>query len=141
MNSEEYILVTLKDISEQIFNGKYYCHPIFFLIPYVTWPFPWLTLKSYISWCCCYKWGGKNLKKKTTLSHLSDFSSPQSISALFKMANALAFALTCQKKSALPLALTFWKNELAPARALWQRSGALFSALFVILANIFLNSN
>ena len=47
------------------------------------------------------------------------------ISAIFKMANELALALTCQKMNALPLALS-------------GKGAALFS---VILANNFLKSN
>ena len=47
----------------------------------------------------------------------------QSISALFKMANELALALTCQKKNALPLALS-------------DKGVALFSALFSVLFSV-----
>ena len=67
---------------------------------------------------------------------IRDFKSyKQSISALFKMANALA--LKSQKKNALPLALTFRKKAALPL-ALSSQRAPLFSALSFIYIEIFL---
>ena len=76
----------------------------------------------------------KNEITQTTISYLlkkcGNFKFQQSISALFKFANALALALFAEKTNALPLALACEKKERAPARARHQKSGALFSALW-----------
>ena len=75
----------------------------------------------------------KNEITQTTISYLlkkcGNFKFQQSISALFKFANALALALFAEKTNPLQLALTCEKKNALPLAVIIKRA-ALFLALF-----------